>query len=105
MIAFAILAVTAFLVAWVTNGLVGLLSGERPRDTGSLWLDTFLRMFAVLELGWIGRILNHVGLQGLPRKLVLFVGLLCVLMFLARACHHDHADQIRSYPVQSLEPK
>ncbi len=28
------IAVAAFLIAWVANGLVGLLSGERPRDTG-----------------------------------------------------------------------
>jgi hypothetical protein len=94
-------AVAALLVAWVVNGLVGLLSGERPRDTGSLWRDIFLRIFAVLELGWVGRILNNVGLQGLPRKVVLFIGLLCVLLFLVRACHHDHARHGRSYPVQS----
>jgi hypothetical protein len=100
----AMFAVAAFLVAWVTNGVVGLLSGERPRDTGRLWLDTFLRIFAVLELGWIGRILNYVGLCGLPRKLVLFTGLLCLLLFLVRACRHDHHDDTRyiwSYPVQS----
>jgi hypothetical protein len=94
-------AVAAFLVVWVANGLVGLLSGERPGDTGRLWLDTFLRIFAVLELGWIGRILNYAGLGGLPRKVVLFVGLLCVLLFLSKSCHHEQRDFIRSYPVQS----
>jgi len=94
-------AVAAFLAAWVVNGLVGLLSGERPRDTGSLWLDMFLRIFAVLELGWIGRILNYVGLRGLPRKIVLFIGLLCVLVFLVRARHHDGSRYIRSYPLRS----
>lgn len=100
----AMFAVAAFLVAWVVNGLVGLLSGEHPRDTGRLWLDTFLRIFAVLELGWIGRILSYVGLRGLPQKLVLFIGLLCVLLFLAKSCRHAHDDDksyIRSYPVQS----
>jgi len=99
----AMFAVAAFLVAWVVNGLVGLLSGERPRDTGSLWLDIFLRLFAVLELGFIGRILNYVGLDGLPRKVVLFVGLLCVLLFLVRACHHerDEHSQTYTYPVQT----
>lgn len=97
-------AVAAFLVAWVVNGLVGLMSGEHPRDTGRLWLDTFLRIFAVLELGWIGRILNYVGLRGLPQKLVLFIGLLCVALFLARSCSQSHeADSryIRTYPMQS----
>lgn len=95
------IAVIAFLIAWVANGLVGLLSGERPRDTGSLWLDTLIKIFAFLELGWIGRILNYAGLDGLPRKVVLFIGMLCVLMFLARSCHEDRPDSIRSYPVKS----
>lgn len=99
----ALVALAAFLAAWVTNCLVGLLSGERPGDTGRLWLDMFLRIFAGLELGWIGRILNYVGLRGWPRKLALFIGLLSVLLFLVRACHHDHNNDsryIRSYPVQ-----
>ena len=97
----AIVAVVAFLVAWVVNGLVGLLSGERPQDTGRLWLDVFMRMFAVLELGVIGRILNYVGLDGLPRKIVFFVGLLCLLLFLVGACHHEDAGQTYTYPVHS----
>jgi hypothetical protein len=97
----ATIAVLAFLVAWVVNGLVGLLSGERPRDTGSLWLDAFLRMFAVLELGIIGRILNYIGLDGLPRKLVLFVGLLCLLLFFIGACDHQDSEQTYAYPAQS----
>ena len=98
----AVFAVSAFLVAWLANGLVGLLSGERPRDTGGLWLDIFFRFFAILELGFIGRRLSYVGFQGWPRKLVLFIGLLCVLLFLLRACHHTHTgDHIYTYPVQS----
>ena len=52
-------ALAAFLVAWVVNGFVGMLSGERPRDTGRLWADIFLRLFAILELGLIGRVLNY----------------------------------------------
>ncbi len=104
LILLTIFAVAAFLVAWVVKGLVALLSGEPPGDTGRLWLDVFLRIFAGLELGWIGRILNYAGLRGLPRKIVLFAGLLCLLFFLVRACQHDHQDDrpyIRSYPVQS----
>src|SRR6266568_4325167 len=80
----AMFAVAAFLVAWVVNGLVGLLSGEKPRDTGRLWLDIFLRLFVVLEVGFIGRMLNYNGLDGLPRKVVLFVGLICALLLLMR---------------------
>jgi hypothetical protein len=103
----AMIAVAAFLVAWVVNGLVGLLSGERPGGTGNLWLDIFLRFFAVLELGLIGRLLNYIGIQGLPRKVVFFVGLLCVLVFLVRACHHEHDEHVYRdehvyhYPAQS----
>ena len=95
-------AVGAFLVAWTTNGLVGLLSGERPRDTGRLWLDIFLRFFAILELGFIGRLLGYVGLQGGARKLVLFIGLLCVFIFLLKAGRHAPTDDhTYTYPVQS----
>jgi hypothetical protein len=88
----AAFGVAAFLVAWVANVLVGLLRGEHPEDTGRLWADIFLRLFAVLELGLIGRVLNYCGLVGWPRKLVLFVGLLCVLLFLARGCHDTHSE-------------
>src|SRR3954470_17039483 len=101
LIILAILAVVSFLVAWVVDGLVGILSGERPRDTGSLWFDTFLRFFAVLELGLIGRLLNYFGFDKLPRKIILFIGLLCALLFLLRTCHHRHSEQIYTIPVQS----
>jgi len=83
----AAFGVAAFLIAWVVNGLVGMMSGEHPRDTGRLGAEIFLRLFGVLELGVIGRTLNYYGLTGWPRKLVLFAGLLCLLAFLARACH------------------
>jgi len=89
----AMFAVGSLLAAWLVNGLVGLLSGERPRDTGRLWLDIFLRLFAVLELGFIGRILGYVGIDGLPRKVVLFVGLACLMLFLAKACHHERHEE------------
>jgi hypothetical protein len=99
----AAFAVAAFLVAWAANALVGLLSGERPQDTGSLWLDTFLRFFTVLELGLIGRLLNYLGLTGWPRKAVFFVGMVCVLVFLVKACHDARTDYssryIRSYGI------
>ncbi len=91
----AALGLAAFLVAWIVNGLVGMMSGENPRDTGRLGVEVFLRLFAVLELGVIGRVLNYLGLTGWPRKLVLFVGLLCVLAFLVRACHSAHTHDTR----------
>ncbi len=104
LILIAMFAVGAFLAAWVVNGLVGLMMGERPRDTGSLWLDIFLRLFAILELGWIGRMLSYFGLDGVPRKVVLFIGLLCLLLFLVRACSHEHTQQnYRTLPPVDLK--
>ena len=100
----AALAVAAFLVAWIVNGLVGLLSGERPRDTASLWADIFSRLFMVLELGVIGRVLNYCGLSGRPRKFVFFVGLLCVLLFLMRACRDTHSDHTHTYWYTNIYP-
>lgn len=99
-----VFGVISFLVAWVANGFVGLLSGERPRDTERLWLDTFLGMFAILELGMIGRFLNYLGFQGWPRKAVLFIGLLCAVLFLLKAGHHEHGDNIQAYPAQTFLP-
>jgi hypothetical protein len=96
----AALGVAAFLVAWITNVLVGLLSGENPRDTGRLWADIFLRLSTGLELGFIGRLLNYFGLPGWRRKLVLFLGLLCVLLFLARACQDTHSEEAIPHPAQ-----
>ena len=91
----------AFLVAWVVNCLISSWSGEK-QDTGRLWLDIFLRFFAVLELGFIGRMLNYIGIQGWPRKLVIFIGLLCVLLFSLKACHQTHTDDhVFTYPVES----
>jgi hypothetical protein len=94
----AMFALAAFLVAWVANGAVGIITGEKPQDTSSLWFETFLRIFTVLELGWIGRLLNYVGLRGVPRKIVLFLGLFCVLVFLLRDCRSTHSLA----PVQTI---
>jgi hypothetical protein len=71
-----------------------MMSGEKPGDTGRLWVEVFLRLFGVLELGVIGRVLNHIGIRGGIRKLVLFVGLLCVFLFVARACHDARPNRL-----------
>jgi hypothetical protein len=31
-----------------------MLSGERPHDTGKVWADVLLRLFALLEVGAMG---------------------------------------------------
>lgn len=100
----AMFAVIAFLAAWVVNSLIGLLSGERPGDTGRVWWEIFLKLFSLLELGFIGRILNSVGFDGLLRKRVLFIGLLCALFFLVKACHQTDNENVHTYPVQTLSP-
>ncbi len=93
----AAFGLAAFLIAWVVNGLVGMMSGENPRDTGRLGAEIFLRFFAILELGIIGRVLGYLGFTGWPRKLMLFVGLLCILAFLIRAGHHTGRDNSAVY--------
>jgi len=40
---------------------------EKPQDTGSLWLDTFVEF---LCFGAIGRYLDGFGVHGWPRKAV-----------------------------------
>lgn len=97
----AAIAVVAFIVAWIVNGFVGLLGGERPRDTGRLWFDIFFRFLVILELGIVGRILNCVGFDGLPRKIIFFIGLCCLVVFLVRGCDNDERrEPIHTYPVQ-----
>jgi len=82
-------AIAAFLIAWIVNGLVGLMSGEKPEDLGSVWADVFLRLFTILELGAIGRFLQYCGISSRMRRLVFFVGWLCLLMFFVRAAKRD----------------
>lgn len=106
MLFLATLALAALLVAWVVNILVGVLSGEKPQSTSSLWAEVFSRILMVSELGLIGRVLNYCGLTGLPRKAVLFLGVLCLLLFMVRARrHHDNANSTMifttNYPAKT----
>ncbi|HEY5910387.1 MAG TPA: hypothetical protein VJA21_07260 [Verrucomicrobiae bacterium] len=93
----AAFGLAAFLIAWVVNGLVGMMSGENPRDTGRLGAEVFLRFFAILELGIIGRVLGYLGFTGWPRKLMLFIGLLCVLAFMVRVCVYNRSNSSAGY--------
>ena len=54
-------AVLAFAAAWGINALMGLLSGDRPEDTRSVFLEMFLRVLGVLEFGFLGRLLDATG--------------------------------------------
>ena len=91
----AAFALAAFLIAWLVNALVEMMSGENPRDTGGLGTEVFLRLFAILELGVVGRLLSYLGFTGWPRKLMLFIGILCVLLFLVRIGHTRSGNSAR----------
>ena len=57
-------------MAWVVNAIVNVLSGEKRNDTGSLWIDIVLRIFAARDFGITARILNYLARQGWPLKLL-----------------------------------
>jgi len=82
-----LLALAAWFVACFVNALVGMLSGEKPQDTGRLWLDVFLRLFVVGQLSFAGRMLNYVGIDGWPRRLLYIAGVICILVFLYYTFH------------------
>ena len=70
-------ALIALGVAWLVNGLVALLSGEHPRDTGRVWLDTMLSelrglssAFAFIHPRWFRWMV--VGLTGIVIFVTLF---------------------------------
>ena len=79
-----VIALITLIVAWIVNALVGLLMGEKPRDTTSLWLDTFVEF---LCFGAIGRYLDGLGVHGWPRKAVYLAGCAGIAIFLVRSCH------------------
>ena len=82
----ALIGVIALFVAWIVNALVGLLGSERRHDTGRLWLETVLRIFAVIEFGVIGRIVNYSASVGWPLKLLYAMGTIGILLLLIRGC-------------------
>jgi hypothetical protein len=79
-----VIALVTLLVAWIVNASVGLLMGKEPKDTGSLWFDTFVEF---LCFGTIGRYLNGLGVHGWPRKAIYIAGCVGVAIFLVRSCH------------------
>jgi hypothetical protein len=70
----------ALVAAWFVNFLVGLLRGEHPGDTCSVWCDILLRMFALGELGVLGRVLNYINASW-ARRILAIVGFIALVIF------------------------
>ena len=79
----ALVAFLAWLAAGAVNIFVGVLSGERPRDTGRVWRDLFLGVFGLFELGYLGRMLNASSTRW-ARKLLYLAGLAFLIFWLLR---------------------
>jgi hypothetical protein len=86
LVTIALIGLAALFVAWIANTLVGLLSGERPRDTGRLWSNIVLRIFTIKEFGVVGRILNYVASEGWPLRVLYGLGAIGILALLIRSC-------------------
>jgi hypothetical protein len=74
----------ALVAAWFVNFLVGLLRGEHPGDTRSVWWDILLRMFALGELGVLGRALNYINASW-ARRILAVVGFIALVFLLFQA--------------------
>jgi hypothetical protein len=84
---FVLLCVAALVVAWVVNALVGILSGEHPKDTGRLWSDIVLRVFAAMKFGFLGRFVGYMASTGWRLRVLYALGVLGIVAFLIRGCN------------------
>ena len=75
------IALAAVVVAWVVNSIVAMMSGDRPDEMTGEAGDIFLRVLAVLELGFLGRLLDQATGTPWVRRL-LYCG---ALIFVVRA--------------------
>lgn len=76
--------VVALVAAWFVNFLVGLIRGEHPGDTGSVWWDILLRMFALGELGVLGRVLNYINASW-ARRILAVIGFIALAIAIVQA--------------------
>ena len=82
----ALVAGFALLGAWIVNAVVGMMSGEKPGDTGRQWADMFFRILGVGRIGVLGRILSYAGTEGWPRRILWAAGVISLLALLAWSC-------------------
>lgn len=106
MFVFIVFAIMAFVVTWLVNILVSVLSGEKRQGNADVWAEVFSRMFLVSELAAIGRVLNQMGIAGWPRQAAVIGGVLCLLLVLGKSCGHDSHSVapytvVTNYPSQS----
>ena len=80
----------ALLAAWLVNTLIGIMSGEHPKDTGRVWSDIIMRIFGALEFGLVGRILGYLATTGWPLRVLYGLGAVGILAFFIRGCHEPH---------------
>ncbi|HXI50510.1 MAG TPA: hypothetical protein VNH84_03380 [Candidatus Saccharimonadales bacterium] len=74
----------AFAAAWTVNALIGVMSGEHPKDTGRQFVDTLLRLFGIAELGVVGFVLDHFRQHRWIRWLFFGAAILFVLSAVSR---------------------
>jgi len=80
-----LIGLATLIGAWFVNFLVGFFSGEHPEDTKSVWWDMLLRIFALGELGFVGRILNYINASW-ARRILIVVGFIALVMSIVHAC-------------------
>ena len=82
-----IVAVVAFLVAWVVNLVVGWISGEHPGDTGRQAVDVFFGIFGGMRLGLLARLLDRSTFPWV-RWIIYFAGAWFIVAMILRGCSH-----------------
>ena len=85
---FLLIGLVTLIGAWLVNFLVGLLSGQHSGDTKSVWWDMLLRVFALGELGFMGRILNYINASW-ARRILAVVGFIALIIAIVQACVAD----------------
>jgi hypothetical protein len=94
--------------ACIVTFIVGLLRSDRADDMPSVWWDILLRIFAVRELGLLGRVLNWMD-GSWARRILSVVGIVALILTLFHACRDtadvdplEESSYRQSFPFASL---